>query len=85
VEGVLVSRFRGVRSFLVSDLSVLAISPNDGERSYYGSPTRVKSWLDDQRPSYVASFAQWIDEYVRRWLRDNIGAGVGSLDYCTSG
>jgi hypothetical protein len=30
VEGVLVSRFRGVGSFVVSDVSVLAISPNDG-------------------------------------------------------
>ena len=62
--------FGGVGSFVVSDVSVLAISPNDGERSYYnhGSPTSIKSWLDNQKPSYVASFAQWMDEYVRLWL-----------------
>lgn len=66
MEGAFVLRFPGVGSFVVSDLSVLAISPNDWERSYYnrGSPTRVKSWLDNQRPTYVASFAQWMDEYI---------------------
>jgi hypothetical protein len=66
VDGAFVLRFPGVGSFVVCDLSVLAISPNDWERSYYdhGSPARIKSWLDNQRPSYVASFAQWMDEYI---------------------